>query len=162
MISNKVPWTCIDSRVAIRGRYLFLKGTIDCIDLPRILKSVEEYDQSTKINLTKSLLKKKSDFCPAPSTNPNAAAFLKLVNMDLQKLKIHTECPTNLNVKEALALKQLSDNKLLLNLQIRVAMLSYQTMNNISICVTKFLKIKIGIAVFRQTLQRNITKNSVL
>lgn len=70
---------------------------------------MEEQSRSIKINLNKSW-RKKSDFCLAPSTNPNAAAFLKQVNNDLEKLKRYTKCPTNLNDKEALALKQLSDN----------------------------------------------------
>lgn len=50
---------------------------IDSVDLSQILQSIEEHDSYTKANPSKSILKKKSDFCPPPSTSPNAAAFLK-------------------------------------------------------------------------------------
>lgn len=59
---------------------------IDQIDLPRILQSIEELDVDDRIHPMMSKLKKKSDFCPPPSTCPNEAAFLKLVNNDLDKL----------------------------------------------------------------------------
>lgn len=64
---------------------------IDSIDLPWILQSIEELDSINPITPTSSKLKKKSDFCPPPSTCPNAAAFLKLINNDLEKLKIQTK-----------------------------------------------------------------------
>lgn len=84
---------------------------IDSIDLPWILQSIEEQDSYSKTNPSKSLLKKKSDICPPPSTSPNAAAFLKLVNKDLEKLKIKTKGPINLSKKKYDALNSLANNK---------------------------------------------------
>lgn len=83
---------------------------IDRIDLLKILEMVEKYSEDPKIG--KSTLKKKSDFCPAPSTHSNAAVFLNLVNRDLEKLKICTKNPTDLSEIEMSVLKQLSDNSI--------------------------------------------------
>lgn len=71
---------------------------------------VDEQEDYSKTNPSKSLLKKKSDFCPPPSISPNAAALLKLVNNDLEKLKLKAKGSTNLNEKEFEALKLLADN----------------------------------------------------
>lgn len=81
---------------------------IDRIDLPKTLEMVEKQSENPKTK--NSTLRKKSAFCPARSTNSNAAAFLNLVNRELDKLKIQTKNPTNLSANEAPALKQLSDN----------------------------------------------------
>lgn len=81
---------------------------IDWVYLQKILEAVDKQGDPPRIG--KSTLKKKSDLYPAPSTHPNAAAFLKLVNRDLEKLRITNKNPMNLSENELSALKRLSDN----------------------------------------------------
>lgn len=81
---------------------------IDQIDLPRILQQIDDSDVYPHPGASK--LKKKSDLCPPPSTCPNASIFLKLVNNDLDKLRIKQQEPSNLNPKELEALHSLKAN----------------------------------------------------
>lgn len=62
--------------------------------------------QQTQVKVTKSTLRKKLSLCPAPSTNSNAVTFLRLVNKELEQLKIQTNKDSNISTQEAKALKQ--------------------------------------------------------
>lgn len=55
---------------------------IDWVELQGDLETVDKQSEPRKIG--KFTLKKKSDLCPAPSTHPNAAAFLNLINREAQ------------------------------------------------------------------------------
>lgn len=95
----------------------------------------------------------KSDQCPAPSTNPNAADFLMLVNRNLEKLKTQTKTHIKLNDKEAQALEKLSQNNLITIKSAdkggKIVVFDYE--KYISLRVTKFLETRIGIGGSRQT-----------
>lgn len=112
---------------------------IDRVNVSQLLNRVDEPSSEDNF-LAKSKLKKKSDLCPAPSTNPNAAAFLRLINKDLEKLKIKTCKNMNLDTKEIEALEQLSSNN---HITIKPANL-YLTMKTTQLCVIRYTKTKNG------------------
>lgn len=84
---------------------------IDRIALPQVLSlSQEAIAGTTKDTPSGSKLKKKSSLFPPPSSNPNIAAFLWLVDGDIDKLHVNHPRITNISFSEKQALKFLSDN----------------------------------------------------
>lgn len=82
---------------------------IDCIDIDKLLADVDVVSNEKTIK-PKSTLKKKSDQFPAPSSNPNAATFLKLVSRDLNKIPLKANPKDNMTHLEKQALKDSSKN----------------------------------------------------
>lgn len=63
---------------------------IDCIDIPQVLSlSHKAVVGTTKDTSSGSKLKKKSSLFPPPSSNPNIATFLRLVNGEIDKLHVN-------------------------------------------------------------------------